>query len=148
MTELIFNVVDYCHWQTKENNKGKIERFCAYCSTDVFFEDTLVHFSYRNVDQKTFSAFCEYEGINLTTTAYRKHKFTWSEEVLRKTRGPITIENFKQDNYTLNFENEKNYIINEFLYRLLCDKFSDEFLSEYGIFPEEDYKNQELIYKR
>ena len=149
MTELIFNVVDYCHWQTKENEKGELKRLCAYCSTDVFFEDTVVHFSYRILEPKTsaLSEFCEYEGIHLATTAYSK-KSPWSEQVLRKTRGPVTIEHFEKHNKTYTTESEKKWTINYFLFSLLCDKFSDEFLSEYGIFPEEDYKNQELIYKR
>ena len=147
MTELIFNVVDYCHWQTKENDKGELKRLCAYCSTDVFFEDTVVHFSYRTLEPKTISSFCEYEGIHLTTTAYGKRSH-WSVQVLKKTQGPVTIEHFKTHNVHYTTEREKKWEINYFLYNLLCDKFSDEFLSEYGIFSEEDYKNQELIYKR
>ena len=147
MTELIFNVVDYCHWQTKENDKGELERLCAYCSTDVFFEDIEVHFSYKIIEPKKISSLCEYEGIHLAITAY-SNRLPWSEQVLRKTRGPVTIEHFKTHHEQCTTENQKKWEINYFLYDLLCDKFSDEFLSEYGIFPEENYKNQELIYKR
>ena len=57
MTELILKVVDYCHWQTKENDEGELKRLCAYCSTEVFFEDTVVHFSYRILEPKIISSF-------------------------------------------------------------------------------------------
>ena len=146
MAELIFNVVDYCNYQSKENEKGGFERFCAYCSTDVFFENTVVHFSYREIEPKNTSSFCEYEGMNLIITA--NTRVSWSEKALKKATGNVTIEHFKKDTVNYTTDTEKNWEINYFLYSLLCDKFSDEFLSEYGIFPEEDYKKQELIYKR
>ena len=148
MAELIFNVVDYCHYQTKENEKGGFERFCAYCSTDVFFENTVVHFSYREIEPKNASDFCEYEGISLHIT-HNHHPERWAEEALNKTKlGSVIIDGFKKERKNITNKIDKKWEINYFLYDLLCDKFSDEFLSEYGIFPEEDYKNQELIYKR
>ena len=148
MAELIFNVVDYCNYQSKENEKGGFERFCAYCSTDVFFENTVVHFSYREIEPKNTSSFCEYEGMNLHITHNHRPE-RWSEEALNKTKsGSIIIDGFKKDTVNYNTESDKKWEINYFLYDLLCDKFSDEYLSEYNIFPEEEYQNQELIYKR
>ena len=147
MAELIFNVVDYCHYQTKANEKGGIERFCAYCSTDVFFENTVVHFSYRIIEPKNISSFCEYEGMNLIITAHNS-RVSWAEQALKKTKGSVTIEHFTKNNSRYTTESDKKWKINYFLYSLLYDKFSDEYLSEYNIFPEEDYQNQELIYKR
>lgn len=147
MSELIFNVVDYCHYQTKETENGGFDRVCAYCSTDVFFENTVVHFSYRIIEPKNISSFCEYEGMNLRITAHNSH-ISWAEQALAKTKGSVTIEHFKKDKVNYTTESDKKWEINYFLYGLLCDKFSDEYLSEYNIFPEEKYKNQELIYKR
>lgn len=147
MAELVFNVVDYCHYQTKETEKG-IERFCAYYSTDVFFENTVVHFSYRVIEPKNIYSFCEYEGINLIITTHNTSSLSWAERALRKTEGSVTIEYFKKNHTSYTTESEKKRTINYFLYSLLYDKFSDKYLSEYNIFPEEDYQNQELIYKR
>ena len=148
MAELILNVVDYCHYQTKENEKGGFEHFCVYCSTDVFFEDTVVRYSYREIEPKNPSDFCEYEGMNLHIT-HNHHPERWAEEALNKTKSyTVSIDDFKKEQKNITNKTDKKWEINYFLYDLLCDKFSDEFLSEYGIFPEEDYKNQELIYKR
>lgn len=147
MAELKFNVVEYSHYQSKVNEKGDFERFCAYCSTDVFFENTIIHFSYRVIEPKNIYSFCEYEGMNLTITV-NNNRFNWAEQALRRTRGNVTIDHFKTNNANYTTESNKKWITNYFLYSLLCDKFSDKILSEYNIFPEEEYQNQELIYKR
>lgn len=148
MAELIFNVVEYSHYQTKENEKGDLERFCAYHSEDIFFEKTKVHYSYREIEPTNASDLCDYEGMNLHIT-HNHHPEKWAEEALDRTKScSISIDSFKKDRRRFVNEIDKKWTINYFLYSLLCDKFSDEFLSEYGIFPVEDYKNQELIYKR
>ena len=148
MAELIFNVVEYSHYQTKENEKGDLERFCAYNSIDVFFEETKIHCSYRIDESKNTSDLCDYEGMNLYIT-HNRHPEKWAEEALNKTKSyTVSIDGFKKECRNITTEIDKKWEINYFLYNLLWGVFSDEFLATYGIFPEEEYKNQELIYKR
>lgn len=148
MAELKFNVVEYSHYQSKVNEKGDFERFCAYNSIDVFFEETKIHCSYREIESKKASDFCDYEGMNLYIT-HNHHPEKWAEEALDRTKScSISIDSFKKDRRRFVNEIDKKWEINYFLYNLLWYIFSDEFLATYGIFPEDEYKNQELIYKR